>query len=325
MISVAMTTYNGEKYITEQLRSIYDQTRTVDELIICDDGSTDHTIQKIYAFQDTHSDLSIRLIQNKENLGYKLNFKKAMSLCSGDFVFLCDQDDVWKKEKVETMVSILKKHADIKVLASSFTFIDENDKEIHIDSKKGYSNNNMYTKEVEPHACVEVTFQEFLEHNYFQGCSLCIRKDIIQEVLSHYSTKIHHDWLINSTAAKHHGMYFLNTSLFYYRMHQNNAVGVPDMNASRFEHLFNKHGLDLRIHVASEALEILDALYESDPDGFMNCAIDLPKRRAFYIEYVQLLKSKKAWKIIKENTDPIYRETISLKGRILDIWFTLIA
>ncbi len=76
MISVAMTTFNGEKYIEKQIESILNQSLSVDEIIICDDGSTDNTIELMKKY-------NVQIIQNKKNLGYKLNFKKAMEKCKG--------------------------------------------------------------------------------------------------------------------------------------------------------------------------------------------------------------------------------------------------
>ena len=88
MISVAMTTYNGALYLKKQLDSILFQTMAIDELIICDDGSSDETKEIIQDYQKKYP--QIHFYENKENLGYKLNFKKAMDLCCGDYIFLCD-------------------------------------------------------------------------------------------------------------------------------------------------------------------------------------------------------------------------------------------
>ena len=98
MISVAMTTYNGEQYIKEQLTSIIHQSRQVNEIIICDDCSKDHTPEIIQSFQNQYKDINIKLYINEKNVGYRDNFKKAISLCSGDYIFISDQDDIWKKE-----------------------------------------------------------------------------------------------------------------------------------------------------------------------------------------------------------------------------------
>ena len=95
MISVAMTTYNGEKYIRKQIESILNQSMKVDEIIVCDDGSTDKTVEILKEYPVT-------VYQNENNLGYRLNFKKAMSLCTHEYTFLCDQDDIWEKKKIKT-------------------------------------------------------------------------------------------------------------------------------------------------------------------------------------------------------------------------------
>lgn len=98
MNSVAMCTYNGEKYIKEQLESIIHQTLPPDEIIICDDGSNDHTISAIKETMRVWRG-SWMLVQNEKNLGYKKNFQKAISLCQGDIIYLSDQDDVWDLHK----------------------------------------------------------------------------------------------------------------------------------------------------------------------------------------------------------------------------------
>jgi len=92
-ISVALCTYNGELYLREQLESILKQTFPPDEIIICDDGSTDTTIKILEEFR-RKSFIPVKVYYNKENLGVSKNFEKAISLCSGDIIFLSDQDDV---------------------------------------------------------------------------------------------------------------------------------------------------------------------------------------------------------------------------------------
>lgn len=87
MISIAMTTYNGEKYIERQLESIFSQTLPVDEIIICDDNSKDRTIEIIGRFIEKNQTDKIRLVHNQENLGYIRNFYKAISLTKGDYIF----------------------------------------------------------------------------------------------------------------------------------------------------------------------------------------------------------------------------------------------
>ena len=93
LISIAMTSYNGEKYIREQLDSILTQTYGNFELIICDDRSKDSTVEiiKDYCIKDSR----IKLYVNEKNLGFKKNFEKAISLCKGEYIALSDQDDIY--------------------------------------------------------------------------------------------------------------------------------------------------------------------------------------------------------------------------------------
>ena len=122
MISVAMTTYNGEKYVKEQLESILEQTKPVDEIVIMDDKSTDETVEIIKKIQEK-SEVKIILEVNKENVGYIENFRRAIKKTKGDIIFLCDQDDVWYKGKVEVMSGLME-NGNIGVLCSKYDLID---------------------------------------------------------------------------------------------------------------------------------------------------------------------------------------------------------
>ncbi len=101
LVSVAMCTYNGERFLAQQLDSIINQTYTNIEIVICDDGSTDKTIQMIQEYQKKFA--TIKLYQNKTNLGFVQNFAKAISLTTGDYVATSDQDDIWLKNKIEIL------------------------------------------------------------------------------------------------------------------------------------------------------------------------------------------------------------------------------
>lgn len=109
--SVALCTYNGAQYLKEQLDSILGQTRPVDEIVICDDRSTDGTVALVNRYIEKYPE-KIRLIENPVNLGYTRNFEKAICACSGDILFLSDQDDIWMPEKAETICDYFETHPD---------------------------------------------------------------------------------------------------------------------------------------------------------------------------------------------------------------------
>lgn len=99
-ISVAMATYNGERFLKEQLESLASQTRMPDELVACDDRSTDRTVDILEQFK-RDAPFRIRTRKNNERLGYSKNFERAIGLCKGDIIFPSDQDDVWFPKKIE--------------------------------------------------------------------------------------------------------------------------------------------------------------------------------------------------------------------------------
>ena len=100
-ISVAMATFNGERFIAEQLASLRAQTRLPDELVVCDDQSTDRTLDLVEQFART-APFEVRIHRNERNLGFGDNFLRAASLCRGDWIAFCDQDDVWLADKLAT-------------------------------------------------------------------------------------------------------------------------------------------------------------------------------------------------------------------------------
>lgn len=117
-LSVALCTFNGERFLPDQLASIRAQERLPDELVACDDGSTDRTVELLRAFA-ADSPFRVRVEVNPTRLGSSDNFARAVSLCTGDLVALCDQDDVWLSGKLATLEAALA-----AVPGASFAFSD---------------------------------------------------------------------------------------------------------------------------------------------------------------------------------------------------------
>ena len=116
--SVVMCTYNGEKYIEEQLRTILRQTRKPDEVIITDDHSMDRTAEIIKGFIHKHGlEKKWHLYENKENVGWKKNFMTSLKIARGDVLFLADQDDIWHPRKIEIISEIMEGHSEVNLLA----------------------------------------------------------------------------------------------------------------------------------------------------------------------------------------------------------------
>lgn len=124
-ISVAMCTYNGARFLREQLASIAAQNLQPDELVVCDDGSSDETTQIIRNFAQSVN-FSVRLVVNERNLGPAKNFEKALRLCEGDLIALSDQDDHWYPEKLLRLSSIMDEDETLGGVFSDAHLMDEN-------------------------------------------------------------------------------------------------------------------------------------------------------------------------------------------------------
>lgn len=135
-ISVVMTTYNGEKYIEEQLDSIQRQTRLPDEVLIFDDCSSDNTVEVVQKYIKKNLTVGWKIERNIKNKGWKKNFYDGIKEATGDYVFLSDQDDIWIPDKIEMMVEVLEKNKDISVLASDFSIQLEGEKRSNYQSVK---------------------------------------------------------------------------------------------------------------------------------------------------------------------------------------------
>lgn len=156
LVSIAICTYNGEKYIIEQLNSILEQSYQNLEIVIVDDCSTDGTYVILNDFE--HRDSRIKLYQNEKNLGFNANFNYALSLTKGDYIAIADQDDIWEKEKIAYMVNNIQ---DNILLYHDSLLIDENGNtkrkrmsDLHRFAKRDCSIFFLYNNCVSGHACL---------------------------------------------------------------------------------------------------------------------------------------------------------------------------
>ena len=119
--SIAMATYNGEEFIIDQIKSIESQDYPVYEIVICDDASSDKTVELIEEYSKS-SQLQIRIFKNKINTGSAANFARAINLCKGDWIALCDQDDIWFSNKLSTIKEEFERKPDTPIFIHDFIF-----------------------------------------------------------------------------------------------------------------------------------------------------------------------------------------------------------
>ena len=217
MISVVMATYNGEKYILEQLNSIWNQTQRPDEIIISDDHSSDRTITVVQKFAESTS-APIILLQNQNRVGYTHNFFRALKIARGDIVFLSDQDDIWDRKKIKSCCRIMEENPEILALSTGYFVINEAGKIIkgkfHFGRKE------------------QISFKSFLRHPKYPGMAMAVRRELILEALTSQSAEAAHDWQLNQIAARKEGLFYWAIPLTYYRQHGNNTVGMTQFNGA---------------------------------------------------------------------------------------------
>jgi glycosyltransferase involved in cell wall biosynthesis len=199
MVSVCIATYNGEKYIKEQLDSILIQLQEEDEIVISDDGSTDSTLKIIEELEDKR----IFIVKNILKKGVNHNFQNALNNAKGDFVFLADQDDIWLPNKVELCVNELKNYdlvvSNCYVLDNSNEIV-QNSYFVAANSGKGFLKN-------------------FYKSSYL-GCCLAFRKAILKEVLPMPDNLLFfHDWWFGFISELCYTVKFIETPCMYYRRH----------------------------------------------------------------------------------------------------------
>jgi len=225
-ISVAMTTYNGEKYIQKQLISLLNQTRKADEIIIADDKSSDNTALIVGNFISDNKLDNWTYYVNNENLGFVKNFKNVISITTGDLIFLCDQDDIWLPEKIEELENLFEKNSKAMAINSSFNFINETDEPFLIPQKPNTSNQNIINYIISQDDFVPVNFNTIIRYNISPGCTMAFKSELKEKLLSQNVFEIPHDWEINLYATMWDGLYFLNKPLINYRIHSSNTIGL---------------------------------------------------------------------------------------------------
>ncbi len=222
MVSVALCTYNGEKYITKQIKSILEQSTSVDEIVICDDGSTDNTISIIEDIKQS-SPTNIIIHRNKNNLGVCANFEFAISLCKGDIIFLSDQDDIWNPDKVKTIVSWFDTHPQKSVVFTDATLITENDNEF---SNKSLWDCIGFNKKMRRYFDNGLSLESFFI-NKATGATMAIRKKMSFHFSQYCNNdNVLHDYCIALKALDNDGLGYIDKPLIRYRLHGNQQAGI---------------------------------------------------------------------------------------------------
>ena len=229
-ISVAFIVYNGAKYIRTQLDSILAQTHKVDEIIICDDGSSDTTKETLEEYKKSYPNL-FTLHYNNKNLGPTKNIEKAIQACTGELILLADQDDYWETNKVEKIINWFEQNPTMNGVFTNGTLMSSN----------GQLDNNYGLWDVMSFPYKAIKNSEDLKlyintvENSVTGATLAIRNNLpfLKQPFPVIKYLVHDRWLaINLAETNSLGV--LEEKLIHYRIHSEQAIGGMTKNIEKY-------------------------------------------------------------------------------------------
>lgn len=294
-ISIAMCTYNGAEFLPAQLQSLVTQSRPPDEIVICDDGSTDGTRAVLETFKK-ESSIPITLHINDRNLGSVKNFERAITLCTGDVIALSDQDDVWRNDKLQLFESVLNKSPSAGIIFSDAEIVDEhlNPLNRRMWDEVGFDAHRR--KLVRTGRALEV-----LIHGWtVTGATMAFRTNFVKLSLPipDEIAMIHDGWIALTIAAVA-DVVAVDETLIQYRQHAQQQIGAPARKETApelrgmqaIETAFRRRNSSADLHKILETLEARLLSQASDFDtrkalsfvsnyaSHLNVRANLPQRR----------------------------------------------
>ena len=227
-ISVALCTYNGERFLAAQLASIQQQSRLPDELICCDDQSTDQSVAILRRFA-ARASFPVTIVENVTTLGSTENFVQALRLCSGDLIALCDQDDLWYVNRLERSEQGLQAHPEAGLVFSDATVIDEQDRPSQrtLWQRIGFTPQHQRDLQLGRYTLLA-------KHRFVTGATVMVRATLREHCLPIPPGFIHDEW-IAMIAAAFSELRAIDEPLISYRIHAAQQVGFTNKLQQRAE------------------------------------------------------------------------------------------
>lgn len=219
--SVAIATYNGARFIEEQLASIAHQSRPVDEVVIADDCSSDETVL-LAERAAKQLGLGLTLLRGSARLGVVGNFQRAMLACRGDLVFLSDQDDIWYSHKVEAIVSAFSGHPDLLAVFTDAVVVDERRKCLHESLLALSRLSSAERAKIRAGNAAAV----LMTRNVAVGATMAIRSDALHLALPVPEGWYHDEWIALALSLVGR-VGLIDEPLIEYRQHHANTIGAP--------------------------------------------------------------------------------------------------
>lgn len=308
-ISIVMATYNGGRFLKEQLNSLCKQTRIPDEVIVVDDGSTDNTLAILEEFSKV---LNLSIHINTNHLGVNGNFEKGLNLCSGDYIMFCDQDDYWLPNKIELMYKKMLEIEDKKtpcIVSSRDTYADINLKESPLlnpyPSYIFYPQNNC-------------DYRETVIKHLSQGCAMMLNRKCLEYILPIPKNEVCYDYYIGFTIAMIGKKYDMKESLMLYRVHGNNVTATTNRNFTNLPKIrYRNVGVVPQhfINTYNKAISEKGNFFIKKRYNYVSRIISLSNDKNSLLKHIILLFSIKHI--------PIQLRVRSLKNKILNFIFNI--
>lgn len=220
---MALCTYNGARFLAKQIDSILNQTVHPMEIVIRDDGSSDATLSIIEQYGD-----ALTLQPAGERLGVSGNFEEALTSCSGTYIALSDQDDIWEPDKLERMLTAFAEDDTLRLVGSNATAIDENDKPMGFDLFSAIALTSTERVAVSSGR----GFDALIKRPLFTGATVMLRRDLLEDARPFPADWMHDEWLAIIAAATGQ-VRLLPDQLTQYRQHGTNVAGIKENTVQR--------------------------------------------------------------------------------------------
>lgn len=278
-MSIAMCTYNGERYVLEQLVSIARQDRLPDELIIVDDGSKDATIRLIRQFAESVPFI-VNVLENPQNLGSTKSFERALLACTGDIIVFADQDDIWREDRLSKTEVYFRQTPQMNAVFSDAEIIDEQS----VPQGRRIWDEVQFTPEGRARWQQGEAYQMLYFSYVVTGATLAIRRSIVPMITpfpTNVPVLIHDAWIALITAL-HDTIGFIDECLISYRQHTQQQVGFkPAREKVTMRDRFTR-GRDGKLSYVQQVADRYRQLYT-----LLNSRADIDKKKIALLKRMQ--------------------------------------
>lgn len=282
-ITILLSTYNGEKYLQEQLDSLFAQTYKDFEIIARDDGSSDESLKILRSY-------AVEIMQTKESLGAKGSFSELLKYTVKDsdskYFMFCDQDDVWYTDKIEKTLAKMK---EIEQQFGKIPLLMHTDLEVVDEQLNSINSSFMDFQKIDP---LKNKFHNLLVQNTITGCTAMINKELAEKCLPVPDGAIMHDWWIGLVASKFGKIGYVDEPTIKYRQHSNNTVGAKGFDI-RFvlKSIFKKASLNGNITQAKAFLNQFENELDIETKTMLQ-EFTILEQKSWWQKRVVLLKYK---------------------------------